>query len=84
MVTDTRPPAVPRLNTGIRKVRPQVSKYRAFSERRVFWYTTQFGKADGSELAGCTSPSSVRPRKLLNVYNSGGGAAGRIRGNDGD
>ena len=66
------------------KVRPQASNDRASSERRVLLYTTQFGKADESELAGGISPSSASPRKLVNGYKSGGGAAGRIRGNDGD
>ena len=62
----------------------QASKDSASSERRVFWYTTQFGKANESELAGGNSPSSASPCKLVNVYKSGRGAAGRIRGNDGD
>ena len=59
------------------KVRPQASKDRASSERRVFWYTIQFGKADESELAGGIRPSYASPRKL-------GGAAGCTGGNNGD
>ena len=66
------------------KVRPQASKDRASSERRVFWYTIQFGKADESELAGGIRPSHASPRKLVNVYKSAGGAAGCTGGNNGD